>query len=202
MSQPNTTSPTHHPDGSRRQFLVLALLSSGAVLGARLAFLGLEFAQPVAAEGEYGGVFNLGLLTDLPKPGEPPLHVPAGRFYLVQTDEGVLALRQVCTHLDCLLGWDGQSQHFLCPCHGSQFAADGQVLAGPANRSLERFSVRLATVDGAMRAETDATSGAALPVAEFEASETSADGSDTAPGTPGLIVWVDTGQRIAPSASR
>lgn len=125
MSQSDNTPSPHQLDSNRRQFLVLALLSSGAVLGARLAFLGLQFAQPVAAEGEYGGVFNLGFLTDLPKPGEPPLHVPAGRFYLVQTEEGVLALRQVCTHLDCLLGWDGQSQRFLCPCHGSQFAADG-----------------------------------------------------------------------------
>lgn len=202
MSQPETSLLTPHQDPARRQFLALALVASGTVLGARLAHLALRFGQPVSAAGEYGGVFDLGLLTDVPGVDELPVHVPAGRFYLVQTEDGLLALRQVCAHLDCLLGWDQQSRRFLCPCHGSQFAADGRVLSGPATRSLDRFTVRLTTAEGEIVAESDAASGAALPVPASARTAPSSDDSAPAEEAPVLIVWVDTGRRVAVPSSQ
>lgn len=201
MSQLETSRATFPENPTRRRFLALALLASGAVLGARLARLSLRFAQPVLAPNEYGGVFNLGPLAGLPGLDDPPTHVPAGRFFVVQTASGLLALRQVCTHLDCLLGWDIHSQSFLCPCHGSQFAANGQVLNGPATRSLDRFMVQLATADGDIVAETDAASGAALPVPTDAPIDSMSDDSAASDKTAALVVWVDTGRRITVSSS-
>jgi Rieske Fe-S protein len=37
-----------------------------------------------------------------------------------------------CTHMGCIVRWNSLEQCWDCPCHGSQFAADGTALNGPA----------------------------------------------------------------------
>ena len=49
----------------------------------------------------------------------------------------------ICTHLGCHYGWDAQARQFRCPCHGSAFAIDGKVLAGPAPRALDTLRHRM-----------------------------------------------------------
>jgi cytochrome b6-f complex iron-sulfur subunit len=45
-------------------------------------------------------------------------------------------IRPVCTHLGCTVEWKADVKHFVCPCHGSEYDATGQVTKGPANRAL------------------------------------------------------------------
>ncbi len=42
----------------------------------------------------------------------------------------------VCPHMGCLVSWNPVESCWDCPCHGSQFSAEGQVINGPATAGL------------------------------------------------------------------
>lgn len=56
-------------------------------------------------------------------------------------DQGILrAFAITCPHLGCSYAFDDGKQHFVCPCHGSEFALDGRVLHGPATSPLSHLT--------------------------------------------------------------
>ena len=125
---------------SRRDFLNITWSAMGALVIGELSFAGLKFLSPRATDGEFGGEFNLGPYADFPAGSVTP--VEAGRFYLVRLDDGgFLAIYRRCTHLGCAVPFDQASGQFVCPCHGSVFTNEGDVLNQPAPRPLDLFSL-------------------------------------------------------------
>jgi Rieske Fe-S protein len=62
-----------------------------------------------------------------------------GRTGVYRDDTGALhAVSMRCTHQGCLLRFNAAETSWDCPCHGSRFDVDGDVLEGPAVRPLER----------------------------------------------------------------
>jgi cytochrome b6-f complex iron-sulfur subunit len=115
---------------SRRDFLALlgrgALwATAGVTVVALLRYL--SFTEPTPPQ-----VFVL----DEPSAYPPSTTTPVadGRAFIKHDERGLYAIHATCTHLGCLVR---QSQAgFECPCHGSQFAANGAVTNGPATQPL------------------------------------------------------------------
>ena len=63
----------------------------------------------------------------------------AGVFLLARTGaNSYSAIDAVCSHESCTVtGADGTT--YVCPCHGSRYDRNGQVLAGPARAALRQF---------------------------------------------------------------
>ncbi len=70
--------------------------------------------------------------------GEGALLRDGGRLLAVYRgdDGGLQAVSAACTHLGCAVHWNAGEKSWDCPCHGSRFAPDGEVLHGPAKRAL------------------------------------------------------------------
>lgn len=60
--------------------------------------------------------------------------------YLIVNDDKTqlesYALNGECSHLGCIVPWNAFENKFVCPCHGSQYDALGNVLRGPAPYGL------------------------------------------------------------------
>ncbi|MGH2693757.1 MAG: (2Fe-2S)-binding protein [Actinomycetota bacterium] len=55
-------------------------------------------------------------------------------------DEGgqLHVVSAVCTHLACIVTWNSAEKTWDCPCHGSRFDYEGQVIQGPAVTDLAK----------------------------------------------------------------
>jgi glycine/D-amino acid oxidase-like deaminating enzyme/nitrite reductase/ring-hydroxylating ferredoxin subunit len=75
--------------------------------------------------------------------GDGAVIVVEGERLAVSRDgRGALcAVSAVCTHMGCLVRWNGAERSWDCPCHGSRFDTSGRVLDGPASRDLEPRAV-------------------------------------------------------------
>jgi len=76
-------------------------------------------------------------------PGEAGVYEVADDPVAVyRDDDGEIHARSaVCPHMGCLVSWNDGERSWDCPCHGSRFDIDGEVLDTPAVDGLDDVSV-------------------------------------------------------------
>lgn len=143
---------------ARRSLLTGACACAGLLACARRAIDPAERADSAASDDT--GLPSCGDLgqdvtgwVELPLVDFPALREVGGYAYVelpdallhlvvAQPEPGCfVALWRICTHGACETEWDPGARVAVCPCHGSVFAEDGDVLEGPADVPLRTFEV-------------------------------------------------------------
>lgn len=80
-----------------------------------------------------------GDVEDIPPGGGATVRVDGHLMAVSRDEEGhATALSAVCSHLGCIVQWNGAERSWDCPCHGSRFGPLGDVITGPATRPLRQ----------------------------------------------------------------
>ncbi len=148
MSKPASGSQHESaPNDGRRRFCQLALggmtlAAAGTVGYPIISFLKLPKSLRPDEALEIA-------LADLPE-GSAIWGEHNGRqIVIVKADGEVRAFDGACTHLGCIVQWEGASRTFTCPCHGAAFDAAGNPVSGPVNIPLR--PVEFVVKDGVLK---------------------------------------------------
>lgn len=128
----------------RRELLVLG--GAGLAVNGCVYFRGGALHEVYASERSVvdNGVLripqsDLGLLAN----GEAlEVHPPEPyKTILIAKDKAgeYVAVTAECGHWGCTVDWAAGLEQWTCPCHGSRFDKDGQIVEGPADEPLIRL---------------------------------------------------------------
>src|SRR5258705_7629662 len=135
---PSAAPAESTPGVTRRNFLLLGWSAFAAFLVSSLGATMRFFLPNVLYEPSQK--FKAGKAKDY------PLGVTIDRehrVWVIRTDVGLYVMWARCTHLGCTPNWFGAENRFRCPCHGSNYTLDGDVIAGPAPKPLWRCAVNV-----------------------------------------------------------
>lgn len=131
-------------DLGRRKFLDIFLTGTGLAAVAGLIYPVFRFLTPPEQEEAVVTSVNLGPAKDF---------VPnSGKIFRFGSKPGIIirgadgkfrAFYATCTHLDCIVQFDGKAGDIWCACHGGRFDLNGQNISGPPPRPLSPLAVNV-----------------------------------------------------------
>ena len=139
MSHPADLAAAAPHGVNRRQFLAAAAVATAAV--------SLPVLQPAASAAgpkqkptPPDKPVDVGPLSDFAKDGVTDKWAKSdASFFVVRHDGKLFAPSSLCTHRFCTL--QVETDNLYCKCHKSHFTQAGEVIDGPAKRSLPRYKI-------------------------------------------------------------
>lgn len=125
----------------RRRFVRNMLLGGASLVGLQSVGGALAYAWPLRT-GAFGTPIPVSP-SNIPAVGDPPFRHQAGNFYLINNEDGLLALYWKCPHLGCVVPWAQGENQFHCPCHSSLYNRHGEVIGGPAPRPMDLMAIEV-----------------------------------------------------------
>jgi cytochrome b6-f complex iron-sulfur subunit len=152
MSHPSETDRK-----SRREFLVRSI--SGACFACSTPLIATILTGCGGDDAPSEPAGNTQIQVDTTLPAFQTLAQPGGRlalnssaipglprngvFILRTSDTEAVVLDRTCTHQQCQVGSFAGNGIATCPCHGSQYNTEGNVVRGPAPRALRRYQATI-----------------------------------------------------------
>ena len=104
-------------------------------------------SSPVAPAAAAGGFQPVGTVAELDQKGMLMSEKAIGSPVVVVRDpansQTVLAVNPTCTHRGCTVNWQADRKLYVCPCHGAEYAANGQVTKEPADKNLPTYEAKI-----------------------------------------------------------
>ena len=141
----NTNMDTGEPSiPARRRFLNFLLGTSVvATLGAILYPILKFMVPPEIVEAQQNSVLA-GKVNDLAANTGKIFKFGSKPGILIKTASGdIKAFSASCTHLDCIVQYDGAQKAITCACHNGKYDLTGKNISGPPPRPLEEFTVNV-----------------------------------------------------------
>ncbi len=142
---------------SRREFTLAVTTVVGGAMGLAVGLPAVGYLlAPAMTVNESEGWIPLGPVDQVPV-GVPTLFnfsrtkvngwertvSTYGVYVLINENNEISALSNVCTHLACRVTWHQDKQEYDCPCHAAAFDNQGNVLDGPPPRPLDAYPVKV-----------------------------------------------------------
>ena len=127
---------------TRRTFLNTLLFGWVAAFFSGTFYALMKFAFPTLGKEPDFVVFDKKDFTNLPK--NSIKRFPWGGtvgLYFTKADGSMLALKGVCTHMECNVDYKPEERKFYCACHQGWFDENGKNISGPPPKPLETFVV-------------------------------------------------------------
>jgi len=131
----------------RRSFVRNAALGSVGVLSTLGGGVFVRLLWPNKT-GDFGKELRVAAV-NVPDVGGQPYVNTAGKFYVIHTEDGVMALYWKCPHLGCTVPpYSTSTNSYNCPCHGSIYNYEGERIGGPAPRPMDYMPLTLDPASG------------------------------------------------------
>ena len=128
---------------TRRAFLNTLLGGWAIAFASGTLYTVAKFAFPTLGKEPDYVILKTRDFADMPANSVKPFPWGAKLGLIFRTAAGTtLALKGVCTHMECNVTYRPEEHKFYCPCHKGWFDETGRNIGGPPPKPLEFFDVR------------------------------------------------------------